>query len=167
MMGHFIFTFSNVSQIQRRCFNSMGPSKSSSSRLCRICSAPRSAASIGVWRQRTLRFNCVALERPGHISRCRFLRLSSPYMFSFRRALFLAHAARGNHFCIILTYKASTLIAWKGPIFAVRFSKDGKWLLTASLDNTVCLWDINAKELNAQYRTHTGNFAAAFSPYLL
>ncbi|KAJ7361138.1 WD40 repeat-like protein [Mycena albidolilacea] len=43
----------------------------------------------------------------------------------------------------------------EGPIFAVRFSKDGKWLLTASLDNTVCLWDVNAKELNAQYRTHT------------
>ncbi|KAJ7837379.1 WD40 repeat-like protein, partial [Mycena olivaceomarginata] len=70
--------------------------------------------------------------------------------------LYFSHTQHeGNHFCIILTYKASTLIAWKGPIFAVRFSKDGKWLLTASLDNTVCLWDVNAKELNAQYRTHT------------
>jgi transducin (beta)-like 1 len=44
----------------------------------------------------------------------------------------------------------------KGPIFAVRFSKDGRWLLTASLDSTVCLWDIPQKELHMQYRTHTG-----------
>ncbi|KAJ7292731.1 WD40 repeat-like protein [Mycena rebaudengoi] len=43
----------------------------------------------------------------------------------------------------------------QGPIFAVRFSKDGRWLLTASLDSTVCLWDIPQKELHMQYRTHT------------
>ncbi|KAJ7860520.1 WD40 repeat-like protein [Mycena leptocephala] len=30
----------------------------------------------------------------------------------------------------------------QGPIFAVRFSKDGKWLITASLDGTACLWDV-------------------------
>ncbi|KAJ7741048.1 WD40 repeat-like protein [Mycena metata] len=42
----------------------------------------------------------------------------------------------------------------KDPIFAVRFSKDGKWLITASLDGTVCLWDVEAKELNTQYRAH-------------
>ncbi|KAJ6558241.1 WD40 repeat-like protein [Mycena capillaripes] len=44
----------------------------------------------------------------------------------------------------------------QGPIFAVRFSKDGQWLITASLDGTVCLWDVNARELNMQYRAHTG-----------
>ncbi|KAJ7242580.1 WD40-repeat-containing domain protein [Mycena haematopus] len=43
----------------------------------------------------------------------------------------------------------------QGPIFAVRFSKDGKWLLTASLDNTICLWDVHEKTLNTQYRAHT------------
>ncbi|KAJ6611485.1 WD40 repeat-like protein [Mycena sp. CBHHK59/15] len=40
------------------------------------------------------------------------------------------------------------------PIFAVRFSKDGRWLLTASLDGSACLWDVPAKELHTQYRTH-------------
>jgi WD40 repeat protein len=49
-----------------------------------------------------------------------------------------------------------TLIAGKGPIFAARFSKDSKWLATASLDGTACLWDVNAKELSIQYRAHTG-----------
>ncbi|KAJ7302109.1 WD40 repeat-like protein [Mycena albidolilacea] len=44
----------------------------------------------------------------------------------------------------------------EGPIFAVRFSKDGRWLLTASLDNTACLWDVHAKRLNTQFRAHTG-----------
>ncbi|KAI0308326.1 WD40 repeat-like protein [Multifurca ochricompacta] len=43
----------------------------------------------------------------------------------------------------------------KGPIFATRFSKDGKWLATASLDNTVCLWDIEKKQRRMQYK-HRG-----------
>ncbi|KAK7063722.1 F-box-like/WD repeat-containing protein TBL1Y [Favolaschia claudopus] len=43
----------------------------------------------------------------------------------------------------------------QGPIFAVRFSRDGKWLLSASLDCTVCLWDVVTKELHTQYRVHT------------
>ncbi|KAJ7157165.1 WD40 repeat-like protein [Mycena filopes] len=43
----------------------------------------------------------------------------------------------------------------KDPIFAVRFSKDGKWLLSASLDGTACLWDVAAKEMHTQYRSHT------------
>ncbi|KAJ6601264.1 WD40 repeat-like protein [Mycena vulgaris] len=42
----------------------------------------------------------------------------------------------------------------QAPIFAVRFSKDGKWLLTASLDGTACLWNVNAKELDTQYFVH-------------
>ncbi|KAH8990194.1 WD40 repeat-like protein [Lactarius hatsudake] len=43
----------------------------------------------------------------------------------------------------------------KGPIFATRFSKDGKWLATASLDNTVCLWDVENKQRRMQYK-HRG-----------
>ncbi|KAJ7511338.1 WD40-repeat-containing domain protein [Mycena galericulata] len=43
----------------------------------------------------------------------------------------------------------------QGPIFAVRFSKDGKWLLTASLDGSTCLWDVARKDLVRQYRAHT------------
>jgi transducin (beta)-like 1 len=45
----------------------------------------------------------------------------------------------------------------KGPIFATRFSKSGRWLLTASLDGTACLWDVREKILQMQYRCHTGN----------
>ncbi|KAI9507804.1 WD40 repeat-like protein [Russula earlei] len=43
----------------------------------------------------------------------------------------------------------------KGPIFATRFSRDGKWLATASLDNTVCLWDVEKKQRRMQYK-HKG-----------
>ncbi|KAF7356301.1 F-box-like/WD repeat-containing protein TBL1Y [Mycena venus] len=43
----------------------------------------------------------------------------------------------------------------QGPIFTVKFSRNGQWLLTASLDGTACLWDVEAKELNIQYRAHT------------
>jgi len=43
----------------------------------------------------------------------------------------------------------------QGPIFATRFSRDGKWLATASLDNTVCLWDVEKKQRRMQYK-HRG-----------
>jgi transducin (beta)-like 1 len=42
----------------------------------------------------------------------------------------------------------------QGPIFATRFSKSGRWLLTASLDGTACVWDVNEKKLQMQYRCH-------------
>ncbi|EPT01568.1 hypothetical protein FOMPIDRAFT_1036248 [Fomitopsis schrenkii] len=42
----------------------------------------------------------------------------------------------------------------KGPIFATRFSKSGRWLLTASLDGTVCVWDIHEKKLHKQFKCH-------------
>ena len=45
----------------------------------------------------------------------------------------------------------------KGPIFAARFSKNGAWLLTASLDGTTCLWDVKDKRLHKQYRCHKGD----------
>lgn len=44
----------------------------------------------------------------------------------------------------------------KGPIFATRFSTSGKYLLTASLDGTVCQWDVPNKSLEAQYNCHEG-----------
>ncbi|KAJ7664938.1 WD40 repeat-like protein [Mycena rosella] len=42
----------------------------------------------------------------------------------------------------------------QAPIFAVRFSKDGKWLLTASLDGTACLWNVAERSLQTQYTAH-------------
>jgi transducin (beta)-like 1 len=53
------------------------------------------------------------------------------------------------------------LVVEKGPIFATRFSKSGRWLLTASLDGTACVWDIKDKKLFKQYRCHQGNFEFA------
>ncbi|PPQ76995.1 hypothetical protein CVT25_014812 [Psilocybe cyanescens] len=46
----------------------------------------------------------------------------------------------------------------QGPIFSTRFSKDGAWLLTASLDGTTCLWDVKEKRLHRQYRCHKGGY---------
>ncbi|EPQ60333.1 WD40 repeat-like protein [Gloeophyllum trabeum ATCC 11539] len=42
----------------------------------------------------------------------------------------------------------------EGPIFATRFSPDGQWLLTASLDGTACLWNVRTKILRHRYRCH-------------
>ncbi|KAF7302932.1 hypothetical protein MKEN_01255700 [Mycena kentingensis (nom. inval.)] len=44
-----------------------------------------------------------------------------------------------------------------GPIFGVQFSGNGEWLLSASLDGSVCLWDVAKRELHTQYRLHTNS----------
>ncbi|KAH9950912.1 WD40 repeat-like protein [Amylocystis lapponica] len=42
----------------------------------------------------------------------------------------------------------------KGAIFATRFSKSGRWLLTASLDGSACVWDVAEKKLHTQFQCH-------------
>ncbi|KAI0825010.1 WD40 repeat-like protein [Trametes gibbosa] len=42
----------------------------------------------------------------------------------------------------------------KGPIFAARFSPGGRWLVTASLDGSVCVWDVQGKRLHRHYMVH-------------
>jgi transducin (beta)-like 1 len=44
----------------------------------------------------------------------------------------------------------------QGPIFATRFSRDCKWLVTASLDGTACVWDVPGKRLEMLYKCHLG-----------
>ncbi|KAJ3721853.1 WD40 repeat-like protein [Lentinula raphanica] len=44
--------------------------------------------------------------------------------------------------------------AHKGPIFTTRFSPSGRWLLTASLDGSSCLWDVAGRKLHRQYHAH-------------
>ncbi|OSD03188.1 WD40 repeat-like protein [Trametes coccinea BRFM310] len=41
-----------------------------------------------------------------------------------------------------------------GPIFAARFSPAGRWLATASLDGSACIWDVQGKRLHRQYVAH-------------
>ena len=47
----------------------------------------------------------------------------------------------------------------KGPIFAVRFSPTGRWLLTASLDGSWCIGDVREKRLHRQVKVHKGMFS--------
>ncbi|KAI0375120.1 WD40 repeat-like protein [Pilatotrama ljubarskyi] len=42
----------------------------------------------------------------------------------------------------------------KGPIFAARFSPGGRWLVTASLDGSACVWDVPGKRLHRQFTLH-------------
>ncbi|KAI0361488.1 WD40 repeat-like protein [Trametes cingulata] len=42
----------------------------------------------------------------------------------------------------------------KGPIFAARFSPGGRWLVTASLDGSACVWDVQGKRLHRQFTLH-------------
>lgn len=46
----------------------------------------------------------------------------------------------------------------KGPIFAARFSPGGRWLVTASLDGSVCVWDVQGKRLHRHYMVHQSTF---------
>ncbi|EKM61352.1 uncharacterized protein PHACADRAFT_247901 [Phanerochaete carnosa HHB-10118-sp] len=42
----------------------------------------------------------------------------------------------------------------KGPVFATKFSPSGQYVLTASIDGSVCAWDVPKKTLYKQYRHH-------------
>ena len=53
----------------------------------------------------------------------------------------------------------------KGPVFATRFSKSGQYLLTASLDGTVCVWDVRKKILFGQYDCHKSSFIIFDCPH--
>lgn len=46
------------------------------------------------------------------------------------------------------------MLVEKGPVFATRFSPSGQHLLTASIDGSVCVWDISKKALSKQYHCH-------------
>ncbi|OJT15949.1 F-box-like/WD repeat-containing protein TBL1XR1 [Trametes pubescens] len=41
-----------------------------------------------------------------------------------------------------------------GPIFAARFSPGGRWLASASLDGSACIWDVQGKRLHRQFSVH-------------
>ncbi|KAK0465468.1 WD40 repeat-like protein [Desarmillaria tabescens] len=48
----------------------------------------------------------------------------------------------------------ATLEKHTDPIFTVRFSPSGRYLLSASLDGSSCLWDVKTKTLLREYRCH-------------
>lgn len=51
-------------------------------------------------------------------------------------------------------YNSNFISFVKGPIFAVKFSKTGRWLLTASLDGLACVWDVQRKNLKQLFKAH-------------
>lgn len=66
--------------------------------------------------------------------------------------------------CTIVSYHVRALNSLeKGPIFATRFSPSGQYLLTASIDGTVCAWDIPKKALHKQYYCHERKYPYAAS----
>jgi WD40 repeat protein len=69
--------------------------------------------------------------------------------------VFLSPSACGEFPSGLLSYVAD--FCEKGPIFATRFSKSGRWLLTAGMDGTVCVWNVKDKKLQMQYPCHTGD----------
>ena len=53
----------------------------------------------------------------------------------------------------------------EGPVTALRFSADGKSLLTGSVDETVRLWDVQTGQQKRRFDGHTGGvFDVNFSP---
>ncbi|KAI0639523.1 WD40 repeat-like protein [Trametes polyzona] len=41
-----------------------------------------------------------------------------------------------------------------GPVFSTRFSPGGRWLASASLDGSACIWDVQGKRLHRHFSTH-------------
>ncbi|KZT41403.1 WD40 repeat-like protein [Sistotremastrum suecicum HHB10207 ss-3] len=44
----------------------------------------------------------------------------------------------------------------RGPLFALKFSRTGKLLLSASLDGTACVWDVESKSIYKKFQVHKG-----------
>ena len=60
------------------------------------------------------------------------------------------------YFDLHFFHTLTALFIEKGPVFGVRFSPFGKWLLSCSLDGTTYLWDMDAKVVHRQYRPARG-----------
>lgn len=59
----------------------------------------------------------------------------------------------------------TTIAAHEAKVWSVAFSPDGRWLATASEDNTIRLWDLSTRSLRHTLLRHTGVVrSVAFSP---
>ncbi|KAL2499622.1 WD-40 repeat family protein [Abeliophyllum distichum] len=50
----------------------------------------------------------------------------------------------------------STLSKHKGPIFGLKWNKNGEYILTGSCDRTAIVWDVKNEELKQQFELHSG-----------
>ena len=50
----------------------------------------------------------------------------------------------------------STLGQHKGPIFALKWNKDGNFILSAGVDKTTIIWDAQTGECKQQFPFHVG-----------
>lgn len=50
----------------------------------------------------------------------------------------------------------STLSKHKGPIFCLKWNKNGDYILTGSCDRTAIVWDVRNEELKQLFEFHSG-----------
>ena len=49
-----------------------------------------------------------------------------------------------------------TLVQHKGPIFSLKWNKEGSYLLSGSADFTSIVWDVFNGEMKQQFTFHSG-----------
>ena len=79
----------------------------------------------------------------------------------------IACAGRQSGDVIVFTLAGDELFRLTNPslIRTARFSPDGRTLLTASFDSSICLWDLAHREIRAELRGHDGWVTSlSFSP---
>ena len=47
-----------------------------------------------------------------------------------------------------------TLKKHSGPIFSIKWNKDGKYILSGSVDKTAIVWDASSGEVKQQFEVH-------------
>jgi WD40 repeat protein len=81
-----------------------------------------------------------------------------------RRAIYLLDQETGTVWGVLRGHPAPGNPS-SAPVYAVSFSADGRWVLSAGRDGTARIWDGRTGECRTTFRGHTGEvFAAAFHP---
>ncbi len=79
--------------------------------------------------------------------------------------IWLYDVQAGTELDLLSMHSPSNLSIYSSSIVGLTFSPDGNTLVSATSEKSLLLWDVNNREIKAEFRGHTGNIQSlVFSP---